>query len=184
MWLAKATRYSIPAVAIMLAGMVSAEDLDLDFPILQPPMPGTNLIFCGAGQEIEGDIHWAVASWNSGGPGAGHGWHWGTRPGGLYEHHPRCGEGQAAAELTKQIIEAVNDEDVEKLARLAANRAVRLSHGRTAVQVVGCDGRVIAGHVPLNHEFFALTNTHVLASAGFPEADITSSRLGLPQDRE
>lgn len=148
-------RHLMPMMFIALAGMVPANAGELDAAATVASPAG--LDNCGAGADIE-NVHWAVAWWNDEGPDEGHGWHFSTMSGSLYDEHGQCDAFALASDLTDEIIEAVAEEDVEMLARLATNPDVRLVHSRTAMQVVGCDGE-IAGHVPVGHHLFVLAST-------------------------
>ncbi len=55
-----------------------------------------------------------------------------------------------AHELTKAISDAVAANDIESLAKFAGMPSVNLFAERSAIQVVGCDGKTIAGHVPVD----------------------------------
>jgi len=60
-----------------------------------------------------------------------------------------------AHELTKGISDAVAANDIESLAKFAAMPSVNLHAGRSAIQVVGCDGETITGHVPVDQTLLA-----------------------------
>lgn len=144
-------RHFIPMVGIALAGMVPADAGEFDDVATVADPAGSD--YCGAGADIE-NVHWAVAWWNDEGPDEGHGWHFLTMSGSLYEEHGQCDAFALASHLTDEIAEAVAEDDVELLAKFATNPDVRLVHSRTAMQVVGCDGK-IAGHVPMSQHLFA-----------------------------
>ena len=55
-----------------------------------------------------------------------------------------------AHELTKEISDAVATNDIASLVKFATMPAVNLLADRSAIQVLGCDGKTIAGHVPIN----------------------------------
>lgn len=60
-----------------------------------------------------------------------------------------------AHELTKEISDAVAASDVASLVEFAALPAVNLFRERSAMQVLGCDGETIAGHVPISQTLMA-----------------------------
>lgn len=60
-----------------------------------------------------------------------------------------------ARELTRQISDAVAANDIAALARLATMPLVDLYTDRSAMQVLGCDGETIAGHVPVGQTLLA-----------------------------
>ena len=54
------------------------------------------------------------------------------------------------AELTDAIEQAAAQQDVAGLIRLVRLPTVRVVVSRSAIQVAGCDGETIAGHVPVD----------------------------------
>ena len=153
-------RYLMPMMLIALVGMVPADAGELDDPVTIAKPTGFDS--CGAGADIE-NVHWAVAWWNDEGPDEGHEWHWPTMSGSLYDEHGQCDAFALALDLTDEIIEAVAEEDVEMLAKLATNPDVRLVDSRTAMQVTGCGGETVAGHVPVGQHLFERASAIVSA---------------------
>ena len=107
---------------------------------------------CGACDNIKQPdgsyVHWAVAWWNSSGPDEGEdGWHFNNEPDKCRDHHPWCGEEQT--QLARAVADAVESEDVGRLARLVDTSSATIVASRRAIQIPGCDSSVVAGHVPL-----------------------------------
>jgi hypothetical protein len=83
------------------------------------------------------------------GDGWGDGFHLDWRPGNCDVVHGLCVVILTDAhELTKEISDAVAANDIESLVKFAALPSVNLFADRSAIQVLGCDGKTIAGHVP------------------------------------
>ena len=72
-----------------------------------------------------------------------------------WESHNAClwwegtGEGQTVAELQAAIAAAAAVRDIDTLAQLVDLPAVAVIPERTAIQVIGCDGETVVGHVPV-----------------------------------
>ena len=60
-----------------------------------------------------------------------------------------------AHELTREISAAVATNDIPAWAEFAAMPSVNLHADRSAIQVVGCDGETITGHVPVDQTLLA-----------------------------
>lgn len=116
---------------------------------------------CGRCVNSQGE-HLAVEypySMPASGDGEGHGWHnWEPGLPCLYSHGicifvPKGGGPQMAqsnaGELTDAVVQAAAAEDVPLLAELLALPHVHANLGRSAIQIAGCDGATIAGHVPI-----------------------------------
>ena len=100
-------------------------------------------------------------------PGTGfgegeHGWHSKWRGGPpCAMSHGLCttGLGQfapaSAGELTDAIVQAAAEQDASLLAALLTLPDVRANFDRAAIQVAGCDGTTIAGHVPVARDLLA-----------------------------
>ena len=85
------------------------------------------------------------------GPGSD-GTHWATYPGSCLFEHGFCGYASSRTSpraVTDAIAEAVALEDVTTLAELIHEPMVKVFAPRSAIQVLGCDGKAIAGHIPL-----------------------------------
>ncbi len=50
--------------------------------------------------------------------------------------------------LTEDLAELVAQGDIEGLASMVSTMPVQVFRARNAIQVVGCDGETIVGHVP------------------------------------
>lgn len=98
-------------------------------------------------------------------PKSGHGpgrdedpqWHpWELKPGYCLQVHGRCilgtGETHAAEDLRAEIAAAAALRDVATLTRLVDLPAVAIVPERTAIQVTGCDGETVVGHVPVQRD--------------------------------
>ena len=71
-------------------------------------------------------------------------------------HFPSSGaQALTVRELTREISDAVATQDVAALAGYAKLPSVSLCAERSAIQIRGCDGETIAGHVPVNRELLA-----------------------------
>ncbi len=122
-------------------------------------------VMCGAcdtWEDAEGSwAHWAVDWWNETGPAEQPGgWHFPSEPGKCYGHHDRCGKN--AMLLAQDVIDAVDREDVAYLADLVVGSSVVILDSRQALQIPGCDGTVIVGHVPVGR---AMMNTLQVAAS-------------------
>lgn len=113
---------------------------------------------CGAcdniveNDEITG--HWAVAWWNSSDPAdTPNDYHFGTEDGSCRSHHDWCDSGQM--QLATAVIDAVAREEVEYLSGLVAASSAVIVESRQAIQVPGCDGELIVGHVPVDAALMA-----------------------------
>ena len=84
------------------------------------------------------------------------GWHESLRTGRCWHMHGICIVGMAegdpltAQQLTEVVAEAAVGEDLDRLARLATTPAVQLVANRSAIQITGCDGETVVGHVPVD----------------------------------
>lgn len=119
--------------------------------------------FCGRCFELFGDTHVAVADPDAVfGAGPAHPsieenrWHTRMIEGKCLWTHGICynagAEGRRdPGELTDALAQAAAREDAAGLTRLVRMPNVRLVAGRSAIQVVGCDGVMIVGHVPVAH---------------------------------
>ena len=96
--------------------------------------------------------------------GLGDGWHEKPRVGSCLLIHGVCGgggDGEMASVgdiaalapllLVADVVAAVLDEDVGRLAEFASRSSVRIVPQRMALQVVGCGGAIV-GHVPVEAE--------------------------------
>ncbi len=113
---------------------------------------------CGACDNImEGDKvtgHWAVASWMDSGPAdTPNDYHWGTEGGSCAAHHDACDAGQL--QFAEAVIEAVEREDVTHLSELLTESAAVIVESRQAIQIPGCDGVLVVGHVPVSESLMA-----------------------------
>ncbi len=111
---------------------------------------------CGACEDdSENGVHIAVeyitpqTGW-----GEGDGWHGDWKDGDCLGMHGLCTTGQtdqaSADEVINEIVRATADRDAVALAVLARMPSVRINSSRASLQVVGCDGKTIVGHVPLD----------------------------------
>lgn len=66
--------------------------------------------------------------------------------------HGEGGETHAAEELQAAVAAAAALRDIATLARLVDRPAVFVVPERTAIQVIGCDGETVVGHVPVQRE--------------------------------
>lgn len=95
------------------------------------------------------------------------GWHSYLVKGQCWEKHGICvvyetDEEQLTAEqLTAVIMEAVHEKDVHRLASLASAPAVRLVANRAAIQITGCDGEAIVGHIPVAFDLLSTIGARV-----------------------
>ena len=71
-------------------------------------------------------------------------------------------------ELTRKISGAVAANEIESLVQFAIMPAVSLFAERSALQVLGCDGETIAGHIPINQTLLAEIEA---ATAELPDSD-------------
>lgn len=107
-------------------------------------------VYCGiCNYDPDDDTHWASDSWMPIGVSKGdHGWHvLENKSGECEDSHPTCG---SFAALTDEVIEAVSRRDPVALASLMQSPAVRTFASRTAIQVFGCDGESVVGHVAVD----------------------------------
>lgn len=101
------------------------------------------------------------------------GWHSWLVVGQCWDKHGFCVVGGTeeeqltAHQLTLLIAEAVADEDVDRLARLAITPAVHLVAGRSAIQITGCDGETITGHVPVDGYLLSAVEAMAIELADF-----------------
>ena len=70
------------------------------------------------------------------------------------ETHPDPCVPTFAVGLTDEIERAVATRDVAKLASLVKTPTAALYQARSAIQIVGCDGETIIGHVPVSDDLF------------------------------
>ena len=117
--------------------------------------------FCGKCFDLSRDRHAAVADPDAVfGAGPAHPsieenrWHASILDGKCLWKHGICynagAEGRRGpGELTDALAQAAAREDVAGLTRLVRMPNVRVVAGRSAIQVVGCDGEMIVGHVPV-----------------------------------
>ena len=63
--------------------------------------------------------------------------------------------------LTDEIERAVATRDMATLARLVRTPTVALFQPRSAIQIVGCDGETIIGHVPVSHHLLTAVDLMV-----------------------
>ena len=111
---------------------------------------------CGACDNVEedGEItgHWAVSSWNSSGPeDTPNDYHFPIEGGSCRDHHDWCGSNQMAA----AVLDAVEREDVKYLSGLVTASSAVIVESRQAIQIPGCDGELIVGHVPVGTALMA-----------------------------
>lgn len=90
---------------------------------------------------------------------------WGTHydnlPGTCEENHDECigGDQFTAREITERTIDAVARGEIGQLAHLLNSPRVSLVTDRSALQVLGCDYRTIAAHVPIDERLLAALAT-------------------------
>ena len=65
------------------------------------------------------------------------------------------GQALTAKELAREISDAVAAQDVATLAGYANAPSVSMFAERSAIQIRGCDGETIVGHIPVNPELLA-----------------------------
>lgn len=113
---------------------------------------------CGAcdniveNEEITG--HWAVDWWNASGPAdEPNDYHDSIEDGSCRAHHDWCESGQM--QLATAVLDAVVREDVEYLSGLVTVSSAMIVESRQAIQVPGCDGEIIVGHVPIEAALMA-----------------------------
>lgn len=132
-------------------------------PTLDHAHPDDVALNCGFCQTVLRWFHYATMSPFCGsgtyGPGD-HGWHdfpvWGSS---CDFEHGLCvcvrSEGVAQTDptgLTDAIAQAATEHDIARLAVLLGLPAVRVNAVRGAIQVTGCDGTAIAGHVQVGRD--------------------------------
>lgn len=109
-------------------------------------------------------FHWTLGNWpwfeNGYGPGDGE--HTIPRLGHCDAIHGMCVYVAQTAEslsttreLTQAISDAVVAEDVASLAEYAVGPLVNLHADRSAIQILGCDRKIVAGHIPLSRNLLA-----------------------------
>ena len=118
---------------------------------------------CGACDNIvEGDVateHWAVAWWNDSGPAdTPNDYHFSTESGSCAAHHDWC---EGGMNLAQALIEAVAEGDLLHLSELMTASSAVVVESRQAIQILGCDGELIVGHVPVNEALMASLRTAV-----------------------
>ena len=154
-----------PAAALDLAGLYSDQAAVLD---------RAQSLSCGRCVDSRGE-HLAIQhpdSMPASGSGEGHGWHgWEAGLPCPYAHGicgfvPKGGGPQMAqsiaGKLTDTVVQAAAAEDATLLAILLALPDVHANLARAAIQVAGCDGTTIAGHVPVPRDL--LEEARVLAT--------------------
>ncbi len=111
----------------------------------------------------ENNLHVAIAYRTPrSGWGEGDGWHGWWFEGNCLFKHGLCIFGQKGGagtmaevsgdELIDNIVRAAADRDVATLTALARVPAVRINTSRVSMQLVGCDGKNIVAHVPVDPE--------------------------------
>lgn len=157
-----------PAVTLDLAGPHADRVMDRAQPFLDRTSREASRGFvignsCGiCNNHPEGGLHVAIEYPDdrpANGAGKEHGWHaeWEEGLPCLYSHGicsaaPKGGSRMAlsiADDLTDAVVQAAAAEDAPRLAMLLALPDVQANFGRSAIQVAGCDGTTIAGHVPV-----------------------------------
>lgn len=123
--------------------------------------------YCGKCYDLYKNTHSAVPDPSaSGGAGPAHPtiedirWHWWMLPGPCLTTHGVCyyagwDERPGPDELTDALAQAAARADVAGLAGLVRVPTVRIVASRSAIQVVGCDGEMIVGHVPVDPDVLA-----------------------------
>ena len=109
----------------------------------------------GAQVHLAVEYLWPLTGWSE-----GDGWHGWWFEGNCTIKHgicvfvPKGGVGQMAqappGKLIDEIVRAAAERDVARLATLARVRSVRINSSRMSMQLVGCDGTNIVGHVPVD----------------------------------
>lgn len=127
--------------------------------------PGATLLDeCGHCHDTAPGLHWAHGLWTPmSGAGRLHGWHFWSESGWCLSTHGICivaaapGEYEAVntLELAEALAAAVAAHDAESLGRLAGSPAVRWMPARAALQVLGCDGETVVGHIPVKRSFWS-----------------------------
>lgn len=119
--------------------------------------PGEDCIRCRTHMTL-GFVYWhrteGVAPPRTG-HRVGHGEHADWKRGPCFMIHRYCAFPIGAHELAQEISDAVAAQDVAALADYTKLPSVDLFAERLAIQVRGCDGRTIAGHIPLSPELLA-----------------------------
>ena len=114
--------------------------------------PGEDCIRCRTTMTV-GYVYWhrteGVAPPRTG-HRVGHGEHGWWMRGPCFLVHRYCVFPIGAYELAQEISDAVAAQDVAALADYTKMPSVDLFAERLAIQVRGCDGRTVAGHIPLN----------------------------------
>lgn len=134
-------------------------------PLDRPPEVVTHgQLRCGKCVEFEQDVEWVHQAMEFLLPKTGNGPGWSEdpmwhpnelKPGLCWEVHGYCGgelstgEAQSVAELQAAIARGAAARDIETLARLVDLPSVAVVPERTAIQVIGCDGQTVVGHVPV-----------------------------------
>ena len=96
------------------------------------------------------DVHWTTGLALLHGDGWGDGEHVELRSGNCDVVHGICVVILTdARKLTKEISDAVATNDIATVVEFATMPEVNLFAERSAIQVLGCDGETIAGHVPI-----------------------------------
>ncbi len=126
---------------------------------------------CGACDNIEEDEkiigHWAVSWWNASGPDdTPNDYHDGVESDSCRGHHYWCGSGPM--QLATTVIDAVERDDVVYLSGLVASSSAVIVESRQAIQIPGCDGELIVGHVPVD--------TALIASLRLAIAELTDGQ--------
>ena len=114
---------------------------------------------CGACDNVDDDNgyvagHWAMAHWNTSGPAdTPNDYHFGIEGGSCSAHHDWCeSSGLAVAET---VIEAVAGENAAYLSEVVTGSPAVIVKSRQAIQILGCDGVIIVGHVPVSEGLMA-----------------------------
>ena len=85
--------------------------------------------------------------------GAPTGWHMHRAlPGncGVDQHATPCESSLAANETIEEVIDALGAGDIDTLAILVSDPRVQVVRARSAIQVIGCDGRTLVANVPMD----------------------------------
>lgn len=144
------------STGILAAAVLAAVPALSDTGSLRAQLPAGLCLECDWERILREDWHRTLGYALLHGDGWGDGFHIGWRPGNCDVIHGICVVILTdAGELTKKISAAVAANDIASLVEFAAMPSVNLFAERAAIQVLGCDGETIAGHVPIGQTLLA-----------------------------
>ena len=141
---------------ILPAALLAAGPLLSDTGNLRPQLPPGMCLDCEWRHALHAHYHQTTGLALLDGDGWGDGFHLDCRRGNCDVVHGICVVILTdAGELTKEISDAVAANDIASLVEFATMPSVNLFADRSAIQVLGCDGETIAGHVPVGQTLLA-----------------------------